>query len=94
MSRYNRPILAQYRCGILPLNIEVGRYRNIPLDNRLCTLCPNRSIEDEFHFLCTCPIYNDIRSILYETIMYYDDSFIDLDDIDKFFTLIRDVRSF
>ena len=48
-------MLAQIRLGILPLNIEVGRYRNQPLEERLCPICELQEVEDEFHFLFRCP---------------------------------------
>ena len=48
-------MLAQIRLGILPLNIEVGRYRNQPLEERLCPICELQEVEDEFHFLFQCP---------------------------------------
>ena len=47
----HRSLLAQFRAGILPFSIEVGRYRNIRLDERLCTLCDDNVVEDEIHFL-------------------------------------------
>ena len=51
INKYQRSMFAQFRCGILPLEIEVGRYRDIPLKERICQLC-NNAVEDEIHFLC------------------------------------------
>jgi hypothetical protein len=65
MSRYQRSLLAQFRGGILPLRIETGRWQNMPLESRLCTLCGDNCVEDEFHFLCGCKIYEDQRKKLY-----------------------------
>ncbi len=31
-----RSYLAQYRCGILPLEIETGRWQNKPVEERIC----------------------------------------------------------
>ena len=61
ISRSKRSIFAQYRCGVLPLNIEVGRFRGQPENERLCTLCPIQSVESELHFLLKCPHYGPIR---------------------------------
>jgi hypothetical protein len=47
-NRKMRSLIAQFRSGILPLQIEVGRFRNIPVENRVCFSCPDK-IEDEFH---------------------------------------------
>ena len=50
--------------GILPLNIETGRYIRKELNERLCLLCNQNSIEDEHHFLLLCPVYNAKRDNL------------------------------
>ena len=50
--------------GILPLNIEAGRYIRKELNERLCLLCNQNSIEDEHHFLLLCPVYNAERDNL------------------------------
>ena len=39
MTCIERSHLAQLRLGILPLMIELGRFRNIDLEKRLCTVC-------------------------------------------------------
>ena len=53
-----RSYLTQLRLGILPINIETGRYKSIPLERRLCTLCNLDQIEDEIHILFYCNKYN------------------------------------
>ena len=50
ITEYQRSLFSQFRYGILPLEIEVGRYRDVPLENRICRLCDNGDIEDEIHF--------------------------------------------
>ncbi len=57
MSRFHRSTFAKFRCGILPLNIEVGRYRGVKLENRTCPLCKN-GVETEIHFLFECTVYD------------------------------------
>ena len=52
----NRSLIAKLISGVLKLEIETGRYFKISRENRLCKFCG--LIEDEFHFLCTCPAYN------------------------------------
>ncbi len=39
LSRAQRSVCAQLRCGILPLAIETGRYHSVPEENRMCLLC-------------------------------------------------------
>ena len=40
--------------------IEVGRHKNIALENRTCTKCAN-CIEDEVHLLIDCSAYQNLR---------------------------------
>ena len=56
-TRSQRSLLAQLRIGILPLQIEVGRYYRKQLNERLCLICSDNVIEDECHFLCYCSGY-------------------------------------
>ena len=60
-NRQHRSVLAQFRCGILPLKVETGRYQNIPLEYRLCIVCRENEIETESHFLLHCEKYKEIR---------------------------------
>ena len=59
LSSSERSAMAQFRFGILPLNIGTGRFRNQALDERLCTLCEFNEIEDESHFLFQCSLYDE-----------------------------------
>ena len=61
LSRNQRSLVAQFRTGILPLAIEVGRFHNILEENRLCEFCDLHEIENESHFLLYCPKYEDLR---------------------------------
>ena len=45
------------------LEIERGRYRNIPRHERLCKLCDKDVVEDEYHFLLCCEFYKDLRCV-------------------------------
>ena len=60
MPYMHRKYLAMFRCGSLPLEVELGRRRNLPLDERLCPLC-KQGVEDEVHILLQCPVYDDLR---------------------------------
>ena len=83
LKRNVRSLIAQFRCGILPLQIEVGRYRNVPVENRLCFSCTNK-IEDEYHLLMECSVYDDLRSNMFNAIVRKDQNFLDLDVFDQF----------
>ena len=54
--------MAQFRCGVLQLSVETGSFCNFVPDQRICHLC-DTGIEDEFHFLCICPIYHNLKVI-------------------------------
>jgi len=60
MNRLERSLLAQLRLGILPIEIEVGRYRRKPIESRKCPFCKEYT-EDELHFLFDCTTYINLR---------------------------------
>ena len=88
LPKHKRSILAQYRLGILPLNIETGRYKNVTDDKgharkqkpeeRLCTLCSLGIMEDESHFLFDCECYGSIRDTLLSNIISQNSNFVNL----------------
>ena len=53
--------LTKFRFSSHTLETETGRYHNIPRSERKCKFCPMNVIENEFHFLLACPLYNDLR---------------------------------
>ena len=64
LSRPQRSAIARIRCGTFPLEIERGRFRSIPLDQRICKVCNSGCVEDEKHFLIECERYSSLRSRL------------------------------
>ena len=90
LKKHVRSQYAQFRTGILPLMIEIGRYHGTPLEERFCPMCKNRNenyIEDEFHLLCQCTFYNTERDILYRNVSHSCAEFLNLDNFDKFLLL-------
>ena len=69
LSTSKRSDMAQFRFGILPLNIETGRFRNQPIEQRICNLCEFNEIGHEFHFIFKCTLYNDCIKIWIENIV-------------------------
>ena len=65
-----RRIIAQLRCGCLPLEVEIGRYRSpkTPLLERTCQLC-NQGVGDECHFLLSCQGLSSPRIELTEAML-------------------------
>ena len=58
----SRQTFAKFRLSSHPLEIETGRLKNIPRENRLCKMCIFNQIESEYHFLLCCPKYSVIRT--------------------------------
>ena len=70
--------------------VEVGRFYGIPLEERFCTYCKEKQleyIEDEFHILLICMLYQEQRNELYAKVVLSFPSFINMDDFDRFLFL-------
>ena len=61
MKKKYRSVVAQLRSGILPLEIETGRWKGTELDHRLCQLCRSGCVEDKAHFLFNYEFYKSDR---------------------------------
>ena len=48
--------------------VEVGRFRGVELENRICPICFSE-VEDEIHFLFKCQYYNHLRAVFYNNIV-------------------------
>ncbi len=68
VNRKHRSYLAQYRCGILPSEIETGRWQNKPVEERICKVCGSGEVENEFHFIFSSTLYNDISATFLQNI--------------------------
>ena len=49
------------------LEIERGRYAKpkTPAEKWICNVCDHEAVEDEFHFLIQCPLYQEERAKMY-----------------------------
>jgi hypothetical protein len=56
--------MAQFRCSILPLRLETGRFVGEPEYQRICKMCDSGQVENELHFLLECQFYNELRNQL------------------------------
>ena len=52
----NRRLLNRFRCGCHGLHVDTGQWVDTKREDRLC-----QDMEDEQHFLFSCPAYSDIR---------------------------------
>ena len=90
LSNYNHEILrlfACFRCCVLPLAIDEGRHHNIDPTERICKLCPRGQVEDEYHFLLVCPLYDNLRK------QYLPEDVVRDPHFHKFLTLMGEKRS-
>ncbi len=90
LGRYDKCLLSQFRYGILPLEIETGRYKNLTREQRLCTLCNDGSVEDQIHFVFKCSVYNNIRSEFIETCKDRLTGWTILTDVGKITSLFKE----
>jgi hypothetical protein len=94
-SVWRNRVLPQQSLGAVlpPLAIETGRYSNIPVEQRLCSLCDLNVVENEMHVLLFCPLYADIRSDLYSHWCANVRNFMQissLDRLEKFIFILSD----
>ena len=68
-DRKQRSLVAKARMGTLPIEIETGRYRGTPRNERLCKQCDCRVVEDISHFMLHCSKYDELRIEMYEQIL-------------------------
>jgi hypothetical protein len=63
ISRKFRTTLCRLRLASHKLRIETGRYTHTRTDRslRVCEVCKNGDVEDEFHFVIVCPAYHMLR---------------------------------
>ena len=94
-------MLAQLRCGILPLRLETGRFgrddetgrlRKLTVNERLCQICTCNfnDVENEFHFLFHCDKFKSEREHLYSLCIANYSNFVYLCDEDKLNILMNE----
>ena len=89
---YKKKIFAMLRAGCLPLEVETGRHSKpdkVPLHERLCKLCNSGEIEDEFHFVMRCNVYDDLRDSLFEIFTTIGDGLHDLNMHTQFLFIMQ-----
>jgi hypothetical protein len=82
--------MAQLRFGILPIQVETGHFRNIKLEDKICTLCQLEEIEDESHFLFRCSCYSNIRHRWLNNIQTKCENVVNLTEYNKLKLLFTD----
>ena len=80
-----------FRCAVAPINLEIGRFFNIPANGRLCNFCPDK-VEDESHVMLICPMYNNLREKLFIRARYVNVDFMDIINTDKLVFLFSESK--
>ena len=66
LGNQQRSALARFRCGTACCHMyKTRKYEGLPENERICPVCEN-VVEDEYHVLCHCPLYTDLREQYYE----------------------------
>ena len=82
-NRHFRSVIVKLRSNTIPVEMELGRYRGIPAENRLCSKCNSNSIEDDTHILFDCSFYLEDREQFINTIFEYDPFLFQLNSREK-----------
>ena len=77
----HRAAFAKFRCGVANLRIETGRFENLDLNHRLCSVC--NVVEKESHVILDCSLYNDQRHVLFSKAALILPNFYDLNNAEK-----------
>ena len=72
LTRSQRSIVSKLKNGVLPLHIEMGRWKDKPLEHRTCPDCDSKCLKDEFHFLLKCEAYDDTREEFFQVLVDKD----------------------
>ena len=92
IPKYQRSLFAQFRAGVLPLQVEIGRFRETLLEERFCNLCDMDQVEDGFPFLCIRTDYSDFREVLYIKATHVFPAFSELNDLKKNVSLLNNLQ--
>ena len=60
-------MITKFRVSDHTLEVETGRYKNIPRENRNCKICKDE-IDDEYHFFLNCKQNLNLRNKLFSEI--------------------------
>jgi hypothetical protein len=63
--------LVRLRGGSSRLRIEQGRYAKEKVEERICKFCDEGKVEDEAHFMLECPLYKDLRELMWSYVRSY-----------------------
>ena len=83
LPRYQRAVVARLLCGILPLEVEVGRFSNTKKDLRFCRRCNTQVLEDETHFVIDCTKFEKTRKEIIEPLWKENPNYQTMTSLEK-----------
>ena len=89
---HRRKKYACLRLSCHRLAIETGRFTNKELEDRICTKCKSKEVEDETHLLLKCEMYKDDRKLLFNVIKKFYSNFDVLKAEEKFMIIMSSLN--
>lgn len=80
-NKEKRKLITKFRISDHDLLIETGRYKNIPREQRCCTVC--NILDDESHFFFNCEINSNLREPFLNTYIKNDLNIISSNHVEK-----------
>lgn len=79
-----RQLITKFRVSDHNLEVEIGRYKNIPREQRTCKIC-TKDIDDEYHFFLNCSINSNLRINLFNNIQQNNSDFLRYKPLDNLY---------
>ena len=86
-DRRIRRCFTKLRISCHKLEIEIGRYKKISAESRLCPVCKTDNVEDEIHFPTECPAFSVERNVLFNSISKMCKNFTSMSNFQTFIWL-------
>ena len=74
-NRKKRSLFSKFRLGTFDLEVESQRKNKTPREERICKICDTKEIENEIHFLLTCPTLSKSREPYLDNLQLLNSSF-------------------
>ena len=88
LPRNQRSLVSRFLCGILPLQVETGRFSDVKKELRFCKVCEGVAVEDEAHFLLKCKKLKQERKTHVKPILKTNPDYKNMSDHEKMAMLI------
>ena len=69
-KQHLQSLLQNYVCQHITFFIETSPHRQIVRNQRICSMCTLNEVEDEYHFLLICQVYDQLRHMYFKKYYY------------------------